>query len=350
MRVRTGDPAEAQTPVAVVREGDEPGVPGAKARRGHLAVADGGIHVGIGAGEPEDVRVAAAAVVERAKELATGSVGYDGPHADAFVEGAVLAAYEFTAFKSDPPEASEPHLIVRDGEQAAVIAECVNLARDLQNSPANVMTPSELARRAAAIEGVACEVWGREQIEAAGMGAFAAVARGSDEEPRLITLRYDGGEQGAPRLGLVGKEVTFDAGGISIKTANKMSEMKFDMSGGAAVIAATAAIARLGLPVNVVSVIGSCENLLDGRSMKPGDILRAKTGTTIEVINTDAEGRLVLADCLAHALDQGADRLIDIATLTGGIVTTFGTGHAGLMGTDDALCDAITEAGERTGE
>src|SRR5688500_3382922 len=158
MRVRTGDPAEAQTPVAVVREGDEPGVPGAKARRGHLAVADRRIHVGIGDGEPEDVRVAAAAVVDRAKELATASVGYDGPHPDAFVEGAVLAAYEFTAFKSDPPEPSELDLVVRDGEQAAVVAGCVNLARDLQNSPANAMTPSELARRAGESEGGPCDV------------------------------------------------------------------------------------------------------------------------------------------------------------------------------------------------
>ena len=142
-------------------------------------------------------------------------------------------------------------------------------------------------------------------------------------------------------LGFVGKAVTFDSGGISIKPGNKMSDMKFDMSGGAAVLGATAAIARLGLPVRLIAVIGATENLPSGHSMKPGDILRARNGTTIEVINTDAEGRLVLADCLAHAVEQGAERLVDLATLTGAIVTTLGTTYAGLMGTDDEWCEEV---------
>ena len=343
MHVRTGDPTEAELVVTA-----ESGT-GRTARRGHLAPAGDRLVAGIGEGGLEDVRVAAAAVVGRAKELGVGVLGWDGPQPAAFAEGAVLAAYEFAEFKSEPAEVTLRELVVREGAEAATVATWANFARDLQNSPANVMTPSELARRAGDLEGVECEVWDRERIEAAGMGAFAAVARGSDEEPALITLRYRGGGDG-PTLGLVGKAVTFDAGGISIKAAAKMSEMKFDMSGGAAVLAATAAIAQLGLPLNLVAVVGACENLLDGRSMKPGDILRAKTQTTIEVINTDAEGRLVLADCIAHALDEGADRLVDVATLTGGIVTTFGTGHAGLMGNDDALCDAVIAAGEATGE
>ena len=152
------------------------------------------------------------------------------------------------------------------------------------------------------------------------MGAFAGVAQGSDEEPQLITLRYEGPDATGPVLGFVGKAVTFDSGGISIKPGNKMSDMKFDMSGGAAVLGATAAIARLGLPVRLIAVIGATENLPSGHSMKPGDILRARNGTTIEVINTDAEGRLVLADCLTHAVEQGAERLVDLATLTGAIV------------------------------
>ena len=182
------------------------------------------------------------------------------------------------------------------------------------------------------------------------MGAFAGVAQGSDEEPRLITLRYDGPGATGPVLGFVGKAVTFDSGGISIKPGNKMSDMKFDMSGGAAVLGATAAIARLGLPVRLVSVIGATENLPSGHSMKPGDILRARNGTTIEVINTDAEGRLVLADCLAHAVEQGAERLVDLATLTGAIVTTLGTTYAGLMGQDDEWCEEVSAAGRRAGE
>ena len=151
-------------------------------------------------------------------------------------------------------------------------------------------------------------------------------------------------------LGYVGKAVTFDSGGISIKPGNKMSDMKFDMSGGAAVLAATAAIARLELPVRLIAVIGATENLPSGRSMKPGDILRARNGTTIEVINTDAEGRLVLADCLHHAVEQGAERLVDLATLTGAIVTTLGTTYAGLMGTDDDWCEEVSAAGRRAGE
>jgi leucyl aminopeptidase len=151
-------------------------------------------------------------------------------------------------------------------------------------------------------------------------------------------------------LGLVGKAVTFDTGGISLKPGMKMSEMKFDMSGAAAVLEATGAIARLGLPARVVTVIGATENLPSGHSMKPGDILRAKTGTTIEVINTDAEGRLVLADCLAHAIDQGAERLVDLATLTGAIVTTFGNTYAGLFGSDDDWCAQVEAAGRSSGE
>ena len=182
------------------------------------------------------------------------------------------------------------------------------------------------------------------------MGAFAAVARGSHAEPQLITIRYEPPGVAGPLLGLVGKGVTFDSGGISIKPSLKMSEMKFDMSGAAAVLEATGAIARLGLPVRVVTVIGATENLPSGHAVKPGDIVRAKTGTTIEVLNTDAEGRLVLADCLAHAIDEGAERLVDVATLTGAIVVTFGNTYAGLFGSDDDWCAEVEAAGRRAGE
>jgi leucyl aminopeptidase len=163
-------------------------------------------------------------------------------------------------------------------------------------------------------------------------------------------LRYEPPEVTGPVLGFVGKAVTFDSGGISIKPGAGMSNMKFDMSGGAAVLQATAGIARLGLPVRLVTVIGATENLPSGHALKPGDILRAKTGTTIEVINTDAEGRLVLADCLAHAIDQGAERIVDVATLTGAINVTFGPTYAGLMGNDDDWCGEVAAAAERTGE
>ena len=183
------------------------------------------------------------------------------------------------------------------------------------------------------------------------MGAFAAVAQGTDTEPALIVLRYEGaGADAAPALGLVGKAVTFDTGGISIKPAAKMHEMKFDMSGGAAVLEAMGAIAALELPINVVAVVGATENMPSGHAMKPGDVFTAMNGTTIEVNNTDAEGRLVLADCLAHAVDLGAERLVDVATLTGAIVIALGTTYSGLCRNDDDWAAEVSAAGEATGE
>jgi leucyl aminopeptidase len=311
--------------------------------------------------DAERARLAAAAVAGRAEELGTRVLCWELPHhvdARGFVEGTVLAAYEYRAYKTkDDDGAQIDELIVSahhdtsaEVEAAAAAAEAANAARDLQNTPANDMTPSHLAARARQLTGVEVDVWGREQIEAAGMGAFAAVARGSHQEPQLITIRYDPPDAAGPVLGFVGKGVTFDTGGISIKPAPKMSEMKFDMSGAAAVLEATGAIARLGLPVRVIGVLGATENMPSGHAVKPGDIVRAKTGTTIEILNTDAEGRLVLADCLAHAIDQGAERLVDLATLTGAIVSALGNTYAGLFGDDDAWCAEVEAAGRRAGE
>jgi leucyl aminopeptidase len=317
--------------------------------------------------DPERARVAAAATLDRARDLGARSLCWELPHkvsdahAGGFVEGTVLGAYEFRAYKSDERETGLEELLVSAHhdvsapvDAAAVAADAANGARDLQNTPANDLTPTELAERARALaadhNAIAVEILGRAEIEAAGMGAFAGVARGSHQEPRLITLRYEPPDVTGPVLGFVGKAVTFDSGGISIKPGTGMSNMKFDMSGGAAVLQATAGIARLGLPVRLVTVIGATENLPSGHALKPGDILRAKTGTTIEVINTDAEGRLVLADCLAHAIDQGAERIVDVATLTGAINVTFGPTYAGLMGNDDDWCGEVAAAAERTGE
>jgi leucyl aminopeptidase len=318
--------------------------------------------------DAERARVAAASVVGRARELGTRNLCWELPHhvgeaeAGGFVEGTLLAAYEYRAYKSKPDEdgaleqlaLSAHHDVSGPVRRAEVAARAANAARDLQHAPANELTPTRLAERAhelaSELGALTVETMGRAEIEAAGMGAFAGVARGSHEEPQLITLRYAPDDATGPVLGLVGKAVTFDSGGISLKPGTKMSEMKFDMSGGAAVLEATAAIARLELPVRVIAVIGATENLPSGHALKPGDIVRAKTGTTIEIINTDAEGRLVLADCLAHAVDLGAERIVDFATLTGAIVTTFGDTHAGLFGSDDAWCDAVADAGRRAGE
>ena len=319
--------------------------------------------------DAERARVAAAVTQARAAEVGTRSLCWELPHhvddavAAGLVEGTVLAAYRFRRYKSADDDGddglqelvvSAHHDVSAPVEAAAVVAEAQNAARDLQNTPANDMTPSRLADRARELAGevghLQVEVESRDALESRGLGAFAAVARGSYEEPALITLRYDGpGASGEP-LGYVGKAVTFDTGGISLKPSSKMAEMKFDMSGGAAVIEAIGAIARLELGVRIVGVVGATENMPSGRSMKPGDIVRASNGTTIEINNTDAEGRLVLADCLVHARESGAARLVDIATLTGAIVTTLGSTHAGLMSNDDAWAEQVADAGRAAGE
>ena len=190
----------------------------------------------------------------------------------------------------------------------------------------------------------------RDEIAAHVMGAFAAVAQGSVAEPRLIVLRYRPPGAAGPHLGYVGKAVTFDTGGISIKPAAKMQEMKFDMSGGAAVLEATEAIARLGLPVTLTAVVPSTENMPSGSAVKPGDIVTAMNGKTIEVNNTDAEGRLILADALAYAVELGAERLVDIATLTGAVLFALGHTYAGLWSNDDGWFEQVRAAGDRSGE
>jgi leucyl aminopeptidase len=338
----------------------------------HLAVAHAEgrrwLLVGLGAREDFDAeraRTVAATVLERARELGTETLCWELPHKvsddvpGALVEGTLLAAYRFDRYRSAPagedraPRAlivSAHHDVAAGVARAAVLGAAVNRARDLQNTPANDLTPTALADHARTLEGVAVEVEGRAAIEARGMGAFAAVARGSDEEPALITLRYEPEGARGPLIALVGKAVTFDSGGISIKPTKGMGEMKFDMSGGAAVVEAIGAIAALGLPVRVLGVVGAVENMINGRAMRPGDVVTTMQGTTIEVVSTDAEGRLVLADCLAHAVALGAERIVDIATLTGAIVSALGSTYAGLMSNDDAWAGEVEAAGARTGE
>ncbi|MCW3069790.1 MAG: Leucyl aminopeptidase [Solirubrobacterales bacterium] len=334
--------------------------------------------VGLGARKdftPERARVAAAVVGERAREISTRTLCWvvpgDGgaPLAAALVEGTLLGDYRFEQHKSGPAEGDDGEDAPKNIERlivsgpgsleaavadAAMLAEAVNRARDLQNRPGNDLTPTALGEYASAlggqIDGLSVEVEGRERILERGMGAFAAVAQGSHEEPALITMRYDGAGASGPTLGLIGKAVTFDSGGISLKPGAKMAEMKFDMSGGAAVIEAVAAIARMQLPVKLVAVVGATENLPSGHSVKPGDIVTAANGKTIEVNNTDAEGRLVLADCLCHARAEGAERMIDLATLTGAVIVALGSTYSGLMSNDEELAERVVAAGERTGE
>jgi leucyl aminopeptidase len=319
--------------------------------------------------DAERARVAAATAAGRAKELGAVSLSWASPGGEGIaaglVEGTLLKLYSFDRFKSsndngdDGVEALE--VVGADAdevERARIAADAANAARDLQNLPSNVATPAFLADRAVEIaeehEALEVELLDREAIVARGMGAFAAVASGAHEEPRLIVLRYRPAGAAGPHLGFVGKAVTFDTGGISIKPSAKMQEMKFDMSGGAAVIEATGAIARLGLPVTLTAIVPSTENMPSGHAVKPGDIVTAMNGKTIEVNNTDAEGRLILADALAYAVDQGAERVVDLATLTGAVLVALGHTHAGLWSNDDdwfaqveAACDASGEIGWR---
>ena len=232
-------------------------------------------------------------------------------------------------------------------------AEGENLARTLQARPGNVATPSHLAAEATRIageSGLECEILGPAEMEDEGMDALLSVARGSVEEPRLIVLRHPGGEEGAAPLVLVGKGLTFDAGGISLKPARGMEKMKYDMSGGAAVLGAMLAIGRLGLPVNVTGVVPSSENLPSGSATKPGDVISSRAGKSIEVINTDAEGRLILADALHYASEWEPAAIVDCATLTGACVVALGHHRSALLGNDEALLEELRAAGDRAGE
>jgi leucyl aminopeptidase len=370
-----GEDAPAGAPETVaqlIATGEARAKPGSVA----LAHADGRRWVLVGLGsradlDPERARVAAAKALGPARDAGASTLCWllpDGAGRDvaaALVEGTVLADYRFEEFKSAPPPDQRPRLerlviaapeeLQNDVGDAAIIAVRVNHARDLQNRPGNDLTPSALGDYARALAEqlpeLSVEVEGRERIAARGMGAFSAVAQGSAQEPALITMRYEpASAKGSPELAFVGKAVTFDSGGISLKPGPKMSEMKFDMSGGAAAIEATAAIASLGIPVPLLTVVGATENLPGGTAVKPGDIVTASNGRTIEINNTDAEGRLVLADCLSYAVAEGAQRIVDLATLTGAVIVALGNTYAGLMSNDEQLAGQIVAAGERSGE
>ncbi|HWK89414.1 MAG TPA: leucyl aminopeptidase, partial [Longimicrobium sp.] len=262
-----------------------------------------------------------------------------------------------------PVELAEAALLLGGGADEAaaaegarvgeVLARAANLARTLANLPGNVATPGFLADTACVIageRGMTATILGPHEMRAEGMHALLAVAAGSDQEPRFIVLEHRGGGEGEKPLVIVGKGLTFDAGGISIKPAQGMEDMKFDMGGGAATIGAMQAIAELGVKANVVGIVPSSENLLGGSAMKPGDVIGSHLGKTIEVVNTDAEGRLILADALSYARRFDPAAVLDAATLTGACVIALGHAATGVMGTDQALVDEVIAAGERTGE
>jgi len=282
--------------------------------------------------------------------------------ARAVVEGLLLGSYDPARWKSESVSrrpidrivlATDDGSIADAAQRAAVVARRVNSARDLANAPPNELTPERLAEHAAGLDlpHLTAEAFDPAQIDELGMGALAAVGRASANGPRLIVLRYEPPDpRGDATLGLIGKAITFDAGGISLKPALKMYDMKGDMAGGAGVIAGIAAVAELGLPVRAIAVVAAAENLVSGDAFRPGDILRAANGKTIEITNTDAEGRLVLADALWYARREGATHLLDLATLTGAMELALGDLYAGMFANDDAWRDAVLAAAERSGD
>src|SRR3954465_9018550 len=292
-------------------------------------------------------------------------------YVQAVTEGLTLAEFTGATYKrGDPPPAPPPRVTIVVPEVAdtapdsprrleaalsrgRIMGECSNLARELANEPGNTLTPREFAARAAALAsevGVGVEILDEKQIEKLGMGLLLGVARGSSEPPRLIVFRHDPPGATGPVLGLVGKGITFDTGGISIKPADGMERMKDDMAGGAAVACAMRAIALLKAPIRVVGVVPTTENMPGGRAMKPGDVLTGASGKTVEVINTDAEGRLILGDGLWYAQQLGATHLVDVATLTGACVVGLGKAASGLFGRPDSWRDLIRDVGLRAGD
>ncbi|MGH7674838.1 MAG: leucyl aminopeptidase [Gemmatimonadales bacterium] len=332
----------------------------------------------VGVGKAADLgrgalRRAAAVAAKRARALGTGALTVTAPPeargglsprdlAQVMVEGAMQGAWQFTELKQ-PSDDRKPDIarieLAVDGREAEggrrvgdAVAGGHALARYLQMQPGNVCTPSYLAdqaKRLADDHGLKLTVLDREAMRKEGMGALLAVAQGSQQEPRFIVLEYRGAGD-APPIALVGKGITFDSGGISIKPAQNMEDMKYDMSGAAAVLGALETLGRLKPKVNVVGLIPATENLPSGTAVKPGDVVKSHFGKTIEIVNTDAEGRLVLCDALSWVRRYKPAAVLDAATLTGAVVVALGNHAIGLMGNDESLLAEVREAGERAGE
>jgi leucyl aminopeptidase len=306
---------------------------------------------------------AAAAAAKSLSAKERGTVGFylaDGLSDDilqAAIAGAMVGCQGQDLHRAEKKQHPFETLVFAAHEETVAagqaIGEAVNLTRRLVNEPANKIYPisfAQVAEDVASSTGLEIEIWDEERLKAERCGSLLGVAQGSDHPPRLVVLRHKKGAEGDPTLALVGKGVTFDSGGLSLKTGNFMDNMKLDMSGAASVLGAMQAIATLDLPINAVGLMGLVENMPSGKAYRVGDVLTARNGKTIEVLNTDAEGRLVLADVLAVANDEGADRIIDLATLTGACVVALGLDVAGLMSNDQPWCDAIAAAADTCGE
>jgi leucyl aminopeptidase len=376
LKLATGDTAVQSVPAELLASGEMTGKPfeinllhkpaGVKAKR--LLLISGGAAKKFSS---YDLRRIAGAAVRTLKSRGIRSFALIAPPSipaeeavRAIVEGALVGNFDPDYYRSDRKDQKIDALtIVATGDKAAlekaaneaqIIGEAQNFTRDLVNEPSNRMTPTILADRAKKMceeVGLKCEVYGADKIKEMKMGAFWGVAQGSDEPPALIVMKYEpSGAPERPVLGLVGKGITFDTGGISIKPADGMEKMKYDMAGGATMIGAMRAIALLKPKVKVIGIVCATENMPSGKAQKPGDVQIAMSGKSIEIINTDAEGRLVLADGLFYARQLGCTHLVDAATLTGAVVVALGYANAGIFANDDSMYERFHKANDEAGE
>jgi leucyl aminopeptidase len=396
----SSDPLRTRSQLLLVTIGASPGAPKGTlaAADGHVggaigrAIADGELRgkagevtlfhavsgsgprrvavAGVGGGtDRDDWQAAGQAFAKRAAAVRATNVtvslpdGIDADHATALIEGVFLGDYRFDRFKKNENGSSRIATLTVTGRgltaaqltRTATVMERTSATRDLANTPANHLDPRMLAdyakALAAGIPGLTCRVLGVRELERLGAGALLAVGQGSAVPPCMIVMRWKPAKARRREvLGIVGKAVTFDTGGISIKPSAGMEEMKLDMSGGAITIESIAAIAQLGLPIDTLAVIPVAENMPSGTAIKPGDVVTAMNGKTIEVVNTDAEGRLILADGLTYAARNGATRIIEFATLTGAMVVALGEVYAGLFGSDDDWTEKVRAAAEASGD
>ncbi|MDR7305158.1 leucyl aminopeptidase [Rhodoferax saidenbachensis] len=367
---KAGKDELSQLVAQAVKAGDFTGKPGqvlALYRPGQ-ANATRLVLVGVGEGSAKQVRGAVAAALGAGKSPNNKKVvlAFAAPAQESAVRAAVVAAadatYAYVHTKSKPePRALQKCLVVTSNasevkasfDRAVGTVLGMEVAKEWANRPANHATPALLGQAAqslAKFAKISCEVLGPKEVAKLGMGSFMAVAQGSDEPLRFIVLRYDGAAKSQAPTVLVGKGITFDSGGISIKPAAEMDEMKFDMCGAASVLGVFRALAQLKPAINVVGLIPSCENLINGHAVKPGDVVTSMSGQTIEILNTDAEGRLVLCDALTYAERFKPAAVVDIATLTGACVVALGGVRSGLFSTNDALSDALFAAGEASAD
>ena len=358
--VKQGDLALKAGKCAYLRQ-----VPGVKAARVAVAVAKDGSARAVKAAAANGIALVKGLGVKHLAVLLAGVEAVDAAQAEALATCAADAVYVYRSTKPSAqaaPGLAKLTLLVAKADAAeaaaglargAAIAEGVTLARELANRPGNHCTPTILAaeaRKMAKANGLKIEVLDQKQIAALGMGSFLAVAQGSDEPPKFIVMHYQGaatkGKDAVAPVVLVGKGITFDSGGISLKPGEGMDEMKFDMGGAASVVGTMCAVAQLKPKVNVVGVIAACENMPSGRALKPGDVVTSMSGQTIEVLNTDAEGRLILCDALTYVERFKPAAVVDIATLTGACVVALGAVHSGMFSPDEALAAELLAAGQ----